>query len=253
MITEINGFKVTYLDEGEGQPVLLLHGWGSSIDVWVHIINYLKSKNKYRIIALDFPGCSKSSLPDNPLNLDDYINLVISFIKKLDVENPIILGHSHGGRVTLNMLGKKSINAKKVVLFGSAGIKSKNTPKKVIKIASFKTVKFFLTLPILKNYTAETLNAARRHFGSSDYNSAPDVMRKTLVSVLNTDVSNLLKNIDVPTLLIWGSNDTAVPLSDAKKMERLIPNAGLCILDGCSHFAFLERVNHVNLILDNFL
>ena len=145
------------------------------------------------------------------------------------------------------------MSAEKVVLFGSAGIKSKSTPAKTLKIAAFKTAKFFLTLPVIKNYTEELLNETRKFFGSSDYNNAPEVMRKTLVSLINSDVSNLLPNIKSPTLLIWGSNDTAVPVSDAKKMEKLIPDAGLCVLEGCGHFAFIEKPYDVEMILNSFI
>jgi len=78
-------------------------------------------------------------------------------------------------------------------------------------------------------------------------------MRKTLVSLVNSDISELLPNITSPTLLIWGSNDTAVPVSDAKKMEKLIPDAGLCVLEGCGHFAFIEKPYDVEMILNSFI
>ena len=145
------------------------------------------------------------------------------------------------------------MSAEKEVLFGAAGIKAKPTPTKTLKIAGFKTAKFFLTLPLVKNYTEDLLNKTRNFFGSSDYNNAPEVMRRTMVSLINRDITDLLPKIKCPTLLIWGSNDTAVPLSDAKKMEKLIPDAGLCVLDGCSHFAFVERPRDVELILDSFI
>lgn len=253
MIIELNGYKINYIDEGNGSPVLLLHGWGSSLEVWTRIINFLKSKGGFRIIALDFPGCGKSPLPEAPMDLDDYTELILEFCRKLNIENPIIFGHSNGGRVTLSMVGRELIKAEKIILFGSAGIKSKNNPKKTIKIATFKTAKFFLTLPIIKNYTVELLDRTRKHFGSSDYNSAPEVMRKTLVALVNSDISHLLPNVKSSTLLIWGSNDTAVPLSDAKKMEKLIPDAGLCVFNGAGHFALLERANEVELILNSFI
>ena len=253
MLLEANGFPIHYIDEGEGQPILLLHGWGSSLEVWNTIISGLKQQGNYRFVALDFPGCGKSPLPPRPLTLEDYTALTLEVCRQLKIEHPIIMGHSNGGRVTLSLLGQGLLKAEKAVLFGSAGIKPKSNPKKTIKIASFKTVKFFLTLPGLKNHTAPLLDRARRHFGSADYNNAPEVMRKTLVSLINSDVSALLPNISCPTLLIWGDQDTAVPLSDAKKMERLIPDAGLCVLEGCGHFAFLERPGEVQLILNSFL
>lgn len=253
MYAEINGLKINYTDEGQGQTILLLHGWGSSLDVWARIATFYKSKGGYRVIAVDFPGCGKSPLPGNPLNLDDYTNLLVGFCNYLNLENPIIFGHSNGGRVTLSAAGQKLISPLKIVLFGSAGIKAKTTFKKAVKQYSFKTAKFFLTLPPIKNQTKDLLNKVRGYFGSSDYNNAPEVMRKTLVSLVNSDISHLLPNISCPTLLIWGSNDTAVPVEDAKKMEKLIPDAGLCILDGCSHFALIERPYDVELILDSFI
>lgn len=253
MIIELNGYKINYIDEGNGRPVLLLHGWGSSLVVWTRIINFLKAKGGFRIIALDFPGCGESPLPNAPMNLDDYTELTLEFCRKLNIENPIIFGHSNGGRVTLSMVGNELIKAEKIVLFGSAGIKSKSDIKKTIKIATFKTAKFFLTLPVIKNHTTDLLDRTRKHFGSSDYNNAPEVMRKTLVTLVNSDVSDILPNIQAPTLLIWGSNDTAVPLSDAKKMEKLIPDAGLCVFNGAGHFALLERAGEVEVILNSFI
>lgn len=253
MYVEINGLNINYTDYGSGKTILLLHGWGSSLEVWNRISEFYKANGNYRIVALDFPGCGKSPLPEKALVLDDYTNLVIGFCRYLKIENPIIFGHSNGGRVALSLLGQGLITAEKVVLFGSAGIKAKASPKKVLKIKAFKTAKFFLTLPFIKNYTEDLLNKTRAFFGSSDYNNAPEVMRKTLVSLVNSDISELLPNITVPTLLIWGSNDTAVPLSDAKKMEKLIPDAGLCVLEGCGHFAFIEKPYDVEMILKSFI
>lgn len=253
MELDINGLKINYTDQGEGKPLLFLHGWGSSIDVWARLINFYNQKNSFRIIALDFPGCGKSPLPDKPLTLEDYNNLVIGFCRYLKIENPIIFGHSHGGRVTLSLLGEGLLSAEKAVLFGSAGLKTKASFKKRLKVSTFKTAKFLLTLPIIKNYTEDLLNKTRSYFGSTDYNNAPEVMRKTLVSLVNTDLTHVLHNIKCPTLLIWGSNDTAAPLYNGKIMEELIPDAGLCVLEGCGHFAFLERPAQVEAILDSFI
>ncbi len=253
MYVEINGLNINYTDCGEGKTILFLHGWGSSLDVWERLINFYKEKGEYRLVALDFPGCGKSPLPESPLGLEDYTNLVVGFCRYLQIENPIIFGHSNGGRVTLSMIGQGLMTAEKIVLFGAAGIKAKSNPKKTLKIAAFKTAKFFLTLPIIKNYSGELLEKTRNKFGSSDYKNAPEVMRKTMVTLLNTDVTELLPHIKSPTLLIWGRNDTAVSVIDAQKMEKLIPDAGLCVLEDCGHFVFAEKPYEVELILNSFI
>jgi len=243
--------NIHYIDEGEGQPVLLLHGWGSSVDVWRGIINSLK--DVCRFIAFDFPGCGQSDLPKIPLTTNNYSKLVLDFLKAINVENPILIGHSHGGRVIMELCGEGKINPPKIVFIDAAGLKPKKNFKSKVKVRTFKTVKFFLTLPLVKNYTAGTLTKARAHFGSSDYNNAPEVMRKTLVNLVNDDMTDIVPNIKCPTLLIWGDRDTATPLYMAHKLERLIPDAGLCILKDTGHFSFAEKPYEATAILKSFL
>lgn len=249
----VGDYKINYSDIGKGQPILFLHGWGSSLEVWNLIIKHLEQIGKFRLVALDFPGCGKSSMPSVPLDLKDYTDLVCEFCNALNINEPIIMGHSHGGRVAVALAGYNLINIKKIVLFGAAALKPKAGIKKTLRIASFKTVKFFLTLPGIKSHSQSLLGKARAHYGSSDYNNAPEVMRKTLVTLVNTDLRSILNKVDCSVLLIWGSNDTAVPLYLAKEMEQKMPDAGLCMLEGCGHFALLERPAYVNIILDSFL
>ena len=247
----VNGYEIYYTDTGSGTPILLLHGWGSSTEVWRTVTANLK--NRFRLIALDFPGCGNSPLPQKPMTLADYTELVAAFVTRLELKNLIIMGHSNGGRVTINLLGTGRIMAQKAVLFDSAGLRTKKSPAKTMKVAAFKTVKFVLTLPGLKKHTAAALDGARKYFGSADYNNAAPVMRQTLVNLVNEDLSDRLPKIPCPTLLIWGENDTDTPLSAAKKMERLIPDAGLCSFKGCGHFSFLERPGDTAAILNSFL
>lgn len=251
LIINIDNFDINYIVEGEGSPILLLHGWGSSIVVWRNIINYLK--NRYTLYALDFPGCGGSSMPKAPLDLNDYNNLVIEFCKKLNIIDPIIMGHSHGGRVALSLMANNLLSFNKAILFDSAGIIAKKSLKTRFKIKTFKFCKKVLTLPIIKNYTERTLNALKNYFGSNDYSNAPDVMKKTLVNVVNVDLRKELSNITVSTLLIWGDKDTDTPLNNAKLIEELIPDCGLCVLKGCGHFALIEKPYEVNAILNSFL
>lgn len=249
--TEINGININYTEHGAGEDILLLHGWGSSSVVWGGIINTLK--DRYRLIALDWPGCGDSGMPKSPLNLDDYNNLVLEFCNKLNITTPVIMGHSHGGRVAISLLGNGLIDAKKAVLFDSAGIVGKKSLKTRAKIRSFKAIKGALSLPGVRNHTGELLDKARKHFGSADYKSSPEVMRKTLVNVVGVDLRNIMPDIKCPTLLIWGECDDDTPLENAKLMESLIKDCGLCVLKGCGHYSFLEKPYDTSAILNSFL
>ena len=247
----VGKLNINYLDEGVGTPVLLLHGWGSSSDVYRGIINTLK--DRCRLIAPDFPGCGKSDIMDRPWTLEDYSDFVLEFLRALNIENPIMIGHSHGGRVTLYMTAMGLVNPSKIVLLDAAGLIPKKSFKQKFRAKSFKVIKGVLSLPVIKNFSGSLLDKARRHYGSADYNAAPEVLRHTLVSLVNTDIRELLPNIKCPSLLIWGENDTATPLSDAKTIEKLIPDAGLCVIKGTGHFSFCERPFEAHAILNSFI
>lgn len=248
----IDGLKIEYTDTATDKPpVLLLHGWGSSFDVYRGIISALG--DRCRMIALNFPGCGASDTMSTPWTVDDYCNLVLKFLSALKIENPILIGHSHGGRVIMKLVGGGLINPPKIVLLDSAGLIPKKTFKQKFRAKSFKAIKTTLTLPIIKKYSAALLEKARNHYGSADYRAAPEVLRKTMVSLVNTDLRYLLPNISCPTLLIWGENDTDTPLSVAKIIEQLIPDAGLCVIKGTGHYSFCQKPYEVHAILRSFI
>lgn len=247
----VKGLKIFYKEKGAGQDVLLLHGWGSSCDIYDFIADRLA--DTCRFIAPDFPGCGKSETMKEPWTLADYADFVSEFTRKTGLKNPVMVGHSHGGRVCMYMAACEIINPPKIILLDAAGLIPKKTVKQKIRANSFKAIKKVLLLPVVKNHSKNLLNKARAHYGSADYNAAPPVLRKTLVNLVNTDIRNILCNIKVPTLLIWGENDTATPLADAKTIEKLIPDAGLCVLKGTGHFSFCERPGEALAIIKSFL
>ena len=251
MFISIDGLNIEYTEKGIGTPLLLLHGWGSSFKFYEKIIDALS--NRCRVVALNFPGCGKSDTMLEPWTLEDYCNLVLKFIDAVKLENPILIGHSHGGRVILKMTAEKMLNPPKIVLLDSAGLIPKKSFKQKFRAKSFKAIKRILTLPVIKNHSENLLNKARNHYGSADYNAAPPVLRQTLVSLVNTDLREILPNISCPTLLIWGYKDTDTPLSEAKTIEHLIPEAGLCVFENAGHFAFFEQIGRTIAILNSFI
>lgn len=251
MTIQVKGIQLNYEIIGQGEDILFLHGWGASLDSFKGMVATL-SKN-FRCILLDAPGCGKSSLPENPLTPKDYCEITKEFMKKVGVKNPIMIGHSNGGRTILNMCADGYAKPKKIVLFGAAGIKSKKTFKQKVRQATYKTCRRVLELPIIRLYTKDVLDLLRSHFGSADYKSAPPVMRQTLVNLINSDVTEKLHNIKASTLLIWGENDTASPLWMAKVMEQKIKDCGLVVMPGCTHWNFIENPAQTDAILKSFL
>ena len=251
MQIKVGELNINYSDTGSGRVLLLLHGWGANNTLWNGIIRAFSPY--FRIVAPDFPGCGGSDLPKEAMTNEDYAVLVHEFIKILGLEDPVFVGHSHGGRVILKMLEKGCINPEKVVLFGSAGIVLPKTLRKKIKIFTYKTVKNVLLLPGVRRYSGNLLDKARKYFGSADYATANDVMRRTMVNVIGEDMRHMLGSINASVLLIWGDNDKDTPLAAAKIMEGLIPDAGLCVIKGAGHYSYLDRPGEVVSILQSFL
>ena len=250
MTTNIDGLNINYIDEGEGEAVLLIHGWGSSIKPWQPIMQGFEGK---RVIALDLPVCGESDILESPWELEDYCDFNVKFLETIGITDPIMVGHSHGGRIAIKMVAEGMVSPKKLILFDSAGIPKKKSFSKKVRIYTYKFIKGVLTLPLLKRHTAGLLQKAQNHFGSADYRNSPPVMRQTMVKVVNRDLRPLMPNIKCPTLLIWGECDTDTPLSDARYMESHIPDCGLCVIKGADHFSFIRNPLQTIAILKSFL
>ena len=254
MQTVISGLKTEYMISGEGDtPVVLLHGWGSSFDVYKSVIAALRDRCKF--YAVNFPGCSGTEVMKSPWNIDNYCDFVLEFLNFAGVDDTkaVFIGHSHGGRVILSLSGSGLIKPSKIVLLDSAGIVAEKTKRQKRRAKNFKRIKKVLTLPVIKSFSGPLLDAARRHYGSADYNSAPPLLRNTMVSLVNTDLRDIIGNIKCPTLLIWGENDTDTPLSSAEIIKSRIADCGLCVIKGTGHFSFCEKPYEANAILRAFI
>ncbi|RCW71957.1 alpha/beta fold hydrolase [Saliterribacillus persicus] len=246
----IKQLSIHYQVYGEGNPIILLHGWGTSLDLFDDLQQSLAAN--FKVYAIDFPGFGKSEEPKESWDVAEYTEVLTDFIKKLDIQKPTLIGHSFGGRVSIKYADNNT-NVNKIVLIGSAGVKPKRKADYYVKVYSYKTMKKVLSLPILNRYKDDIIQKYRKKVGSADYQSASQVMQQTLVKVVNEDLTHHMPNIKVPTLLLWGKNDTATPIEDAKVMESLIPNAGLAVIENAGHYVFLEQKKRVAVIIDKFL
>lgn len=242
MVVTINirNININYIQYGSGSDVVLLHGWGQNIAMMKPIGDRLQ-KN-HRITILDFPGFGESEEPKTALTVYDYCEILEELLKKLKVKKPVIMGHSFGGRIAIIYAYRNEVE--KVVLFGSPCIRKEVKPS--LKLRMLKSLKKIPGINKLEGF-------AKNHMGSRDYKNASEIMKKILVNVVNEDLSECAKKINVPTLLIWGDRDTEAPVEDAKELEKIIPDAGLIVLPNSTHYAYLENLPQVINILNNFL
>ena len=251
--TTINDLTINYIKKGTGKSVFILPGWGTTINTYMSIINFLSTS--HTVYCLDMPGFGESEEPNTSWNLDDYVKFVIDFIKSQNINELSLIGHSNGGRIIIKLMNENNLSFKvnKIILIGSAGIVHEKTFSQNFKINLSKIGKNVLELKPIKKDFPNLIVKLKNSFGSEDYKNASPIMKETLVQLINYDLRDLLPNINVPTLLIWGSNDTATPISDGELMEKLIPDAGLIRVENCTHYVFLERTAYVNKIISTFL
>ena len=238
MDIKIQDVNINYIQYGKGKDILLLHGWGQNIEMMKPLGNAFA--DRFRITIIDFPGFGKSEEPKEPWDIEKYNLMLEVFVKEVGIKKPIVIGHSFGGRVAIRYSARNPIE--KLVLFGSPCIRiSEELP------LSVKLLKKLKTLPGM-NSLGEYM---KQYIGSRDYKAASPIMRQTLVDVVNEDLSKFAREIEEPTLLIWGEHDTEAPVNEAKELEKIMIDAALIILPG-THYAYLENLSRVISILNNF-
>ncbi|WP_289762424.1 alpha/beta hydrolase [uncultured Duncaniella sp.] len=249
--TRLEGLNLHYTDSEKGEKtVVMMHGWGCNHTTLASIERVALSCG-YRVINVDFPGFGDSQEPNDVWGVEEYTRQIEALTKELGIKTPIMLGHSFGGRVGILYASRNQVE--KLILVDAAGIKPKRSLKYYWKVYSFKAIKRLMYLFLGKETAEKHLDARRAKAGSSDYANASPMMRRILSKVVNEDLTDKLQHIKAPTLLIWGENDTATSLSDAKKMERLIPDAGLVSFPGCGHYSFLDNPMQFAAVLRSFL
>lgn len=242
---ELNGMNINYEVTGQGQPVILLHGWGQNVEMMRPIASALS--DQFVVYNIDLPGFGKSCEPLKAWTIYDYAEFLASFILHFEIEAPIIIGHSFGVRIAIIYASKYPTT--KLVFTGGAGIRAKRGLDYYAKVYTYKLGKKIFKLPVLRRYSKQMANNA----GSSDYQQASPIMKAVLINTVNEDLTPLLTKIPVPTLLFWGADDDATPLWMAKKMEQEIANAGLVVVENTGHFAYFERIDYFNLVVKTFL
>lgn len=251
--TEIDGLKVVYEETGPegGMPVVLMHGWGCNHTTVRSIAKALDEG--MRVISVDLPGHGATEEPSEIWGSDDFAAFIIKLIDKLGLENPSLIGHSFGGRTSIALASRPdSPRLNKIVLVDAAGITPKRSLKYYYKVYSYKALKKLIFALYGKEKGQQKIEKRLKKRGSADYLSASPKMRAIMSKCVNEDLRKRMPEIKTPVLLIWGENDTATPLGDAKIMEKAMPDAGLVSFPGCGHYSFLDNPGGFRAVIREF-
>lgn len=241
MRTKIHDTTIHYIQYGneQGKDYVLLHGWGQNIEMMKMLGDPFQKE--YHITILDLPGFGESEEPNYVWSIFDYVEYLHAFLESLSIKKPIIVGHSFGGKLAL--LYASMYPVEKLVLL--APTFKKSTKDTSMKTKVLKTLKKVPGLNKLESF-------AKKHIGSTDYRNASVTMRQILTKHIQTDIQEECKKIKCPSLIIWGTKDEAVPYSNAKELENLISDAGVVTYEGCTHYAYLERLDQTIQVLKSF-
>ena len=238
---KINDVNINYINYGntKGCTLVFLHGWGQNIEMMKMLADPFAKENN--IVIIDLPGFGGSSEPTYVWEHSDYAKAIKSLLDDLKIKKPIIIGHSFGGEVALYYAS--IYETEKLVLLDS--------PFRPIKKLGLKTkvLKFAKKIPGLNKLS----DFAKKHIGSTEYRNASLIMRQILVKSVNADLTERIKKIEIPTIIIWGTLDEAVPIEDAYELEKLLKDAAVIPYEGCTHYAYLERLNQTISIIFNFI
>lgn len=234
----------------KGEVILILPGWGDTRKTFDFLVSNLEKD--YIIYIFDYPGFGKSTFPDNDLTIYDYAKIFYNFIQEKNLQNPIIIAHSFGGRISILLSSIYKLNIKKMILIDSAGIKPKKTIVKWLKQSLYKGLKRLrYLLPKKWNETYQKWLLSK--FSSADYQALDPKMMPTFRNIVNENLKDYLKDIETETLLIWGEMDSDTPLKDGIKMEKEITNSGLVKIQHATHYCYLEQPIFVLQVIMYFL
>ncbi len=224
--------------------MVLLHGWGSSAELMRPIGRALA--DAFRIANVDLPGHGRSPTPPVAMGIPEHADLIHDLIRSQFRTGVCIIGHSNGGRIAMYMASHDSMKSavKRLVLIGPSGITPERTAKYYIRKHLARALK--APFEILPGRFREAGLDWLRHtllwnlLGSSDYRRLTGVMRDTFVKTVSTHLDDKVGQIEVPTLIFWGDEDQEIGRDQVETLESLIPDAGLVVLPGAGHYAYLD-------------
>ena len=244
-IKEHNKFK--FVEEGEGEPLVLLHGLFGALSNFEHLIEFFRHHNK--VVVPMLPLFDLDLLHTSVGGLAKFVH---KFLEARDYKNIHLLGNSLGGHVALVYLLKHPERTKSLILTGSSGLFESGMGDTYPKRGDYEYIrkKTEVTFYDPKMATKELVDEV---FSITNNRIRVIKIIALAKSAIRNNLGDELNNIKQPTLLIWGNNDTVTPPFVAREFHRLIPNSELHFIDKCGHAPMMERPEEFNKILHPFL
>ena len=259
------------LGEGEGQPIVFVHGLSGSWQNWLEQLPVFA--HDHRVLALDLPGFGHSPMPAAEISISGYARLLDGLLAERGIDAAAVVGNSMGGFIGAELAISFPQRVERLVLVSAAGLSTYNEPRVTRAVPALRRLNRILAgtaawvasrsdavtrRPRLRD---ATFKIAAHHPGRLPAALVAEQLRgagkpgffDTLQAVLTYDVRERLPEIACPTLIVWGKQDLLISVRDADVFEQLIPDARKVIFDDTGHVAMLERPQAFNALLERFL
>ena len=242
-------------DVGKGFPLVLVHGFLGSSQMWEPQIKYFKKY--YRVLTPDLPGFGKSNIHESCNSIISMAKIIIDSLRNKGVEKFYLLGHSMGGMIVQEIAKLSGSNISKLICYGTGPIGEIPGRFESMEQSREKLKKNGLDVTahrIAKTWFVKGENAKYFYLCS---NAGKETNLKAadnaLIAMRNWNGLENLKNIKNETLIIWGDHDKSYDLMQVKTLEKNIPNSSLVIFNGCAHNVHLEKAEEFNRTVFNFI
>jgi pimeloyl-ACP methyl ester carboxylesterase len=244
----VNNLLINYEQQGEGKVLLLLHGWGDASSSWKVLAAKLAAQ--YRVVVIDLPGFGGSEAPKEVWGLEAYARLVAGALTKLNLRPYAVVGHSNGGAIAIKAISNGFMVPERLVLIGSAGIRDRDRTRKRLLRYLAKTAKV-LTRPLPQDVRTTIRRRAYGAIGSDMF--VAEHLQESFRKVVGEDVQAEAAKLSVPTLLMYGENDTATPPAYGELLHQAIDGSMFEIIGGAGHFVHHDRPEVVEKLITEFL
>lgn len=252
-----SGLVVTETGPPDGDPVVVLHGWGSSAAVMRPVSAALESR--FRVLSVDLPGHGEAPPPPRPMDLAEHASAVRTLIREAVGRPVAIVGHSNGGRIALHLASEPDAETvvTRLALLAPSGLRRTPSLRTRVRRAAATTLKapFELLPGPAREFGLDWLRHSLvwRLLSASDYRALEGVMRDTFVRLVNTYLETRLPAVSAPTLVIWGDRDEDIVREQVDRLVKLVPTSRLEVVAGAGHYAFLDRPEVVLTLVTRFL
>ena len=243
------------VDTGNGIPLVLVHGFLGSSDMWEPQINFFK--DNFRVIAPALPGFGNSSAINSCNSIECMAKTILSLLEKKEIKNFNLLGHSMGGMIVQEMTKLAGDKILKLICYGTGPIgnipgrfETIDQSREKLKINGLNDTAY----RIAKTWFIEEDKAKYFHLcNEAGKKTSIEAADNGLVAMKNWNGVKNLKNIKIETLIVWGDQDKAYNVNQVKTLNDNILNSDLKVMKGCSHNAHLEKPDEFNTVIEEFL